>query len=87
VVLLAAGVGLLVRPYRRDVALLAVSVVGIILFTLVFQGRSRYLLVYVPIVVSLACVLPAVLTPRTRHRTSLRRSDDDRGADREVVAT
>ena len=53
-VLLTAGVGLLVRPYRRGVALLVVSVVGIILFTLVFQGRSRYLFVYVPVFVALA---------------------------------
>jgi hypothetical protein len=53
-VLLTAGVGLLVRPYRRGVALLVVSVVGIILFTLVLQGRPRYLFVYVPLFVALA---------------------------------
>ena len=54
VVLLTAGIGLLVRPYRREVALLVVSVVGITLFTLVFQGRSRYLFVYAPLFVALA---------------------------------
>ena len=57
VVLLAAGAGLLVRPYRRDVALLGVSVIGIILFTLVFQGRSRYLFVYAPVFVALAATV------------------------------
>jgi hypothetical protein len=53
-VLLAAGAGLLVRPYRRDVALLVVSAVGIIVFTLVLQGRSRYLFVYAPVFIALA---------------------------------
>lgn len=52
--LLVAGVGRLMRSYRRDVALVVVSVVGIILFTLVFQGRSRYLFVYAPLFVALA---------------------------------
>jgi hypothetical protein len=53
-VLCTAGVGLLVGPYRRGVAVLVVSVVGIILFTLVLQGRSRYLFVYVPVFIALA---------------------------------
>ncbi|KRE53850.1 hypothetical protein ASG70_12245 [Phycicoccus sp. Soil748] len=57
VVLLAAGLGLLVRPYRRDVALVVASVFAIILFTLVFQGRSRYLLVYSPVFVALAAAV------------------------------
>lgn len=87
VLLLTVAARLLRARWRWELGLLALSVLGIAAFTVVFQGRSRYLLVYVPIVVSLACVLPAVLTPRTRHRTSLRRSDDHRGADREVVAT
>jgi hypothetical protein len=60
VVLTAAGVGLLVRPYRRDVALVVASVAAIILFTLVFQGRSRYLLVYVPVFVALAAAVAPV---------------------------
>jgi hypothetical protein len=52
--LLGAGVGLLRAPFRRDVLLLALSVLGIGLFTLLFQGRSRYLFVFVPVVVALA---------------------------------
>ncbi|MDF2146046.1 hypothetical protein [Knoellia sp. p5-6-4] len=58
VVLTVAGLGLLRCPYRRDVAVLAFSVLGIALFTLLVQGRSRYLLVYVPVVVALAFALP-----------------------------
>ncbi|MDF2092744.1 hypothetical protein P0Y31_10345 [Knoellia sp. 3-2P3] len=57
-VLTVAGVGLLRCRYRRDVAVLAFSVLGIALFTLLVQGRSRYLLVYVPVVVALAFALP-----------------------------
>jgi hypothetical protein len=57
IVLLAAALGLVVRPYRRDVALVVASVVAIVLFTLVFQGRSRYLLVYAPLFVALAAAV------------------------------
>ena len=57
IVLLAAGLGLVVRPYRRDVAMVVASVVAIVLFTLVFQGRSRYLLVYAPLFVALAAAV------------------------------
>ena len=53
-VLLVAGVGLLRAPYRREVLLLALSVLGIAAFTMVFQGRSRYLFAFVPLVVALA---------------------------------
>jgi hypothetical protein len=60
VVLLAAGVGLVVRPYRRDVALVVASVFAIVLFTLVFQGRSRYLFVYAPLFVALAAAVAPV---------------------------
>ncbi|GAA4733579.1 hypothetical protein GCM10025782_36340 [Pedococcus ginsenosidimutans] len=72
VVLLAAGAGLLVRPYRRDVALLVVSAVGIIVFTLVLQGRSRYLFVYAPVFIALAGAVvpvgrPAVPWHRSFH--------------------
>jgi hypothetical protein len=60
VVLLTAGLGLVVRPYRRDVALVVASVAAIVLFTLVFQGRSRYLLVYAPLFVALAAAVVPV---------------------------
>ncbi len=53
-VLLVAGLGLLRVPYRREVLLLALSVLGIGAFTMVFQGRSRYLFAFVPLVVALA---------------------------------
>ena len=53
-VLLVAGVGLLRVPYRREILLLALSVLGIGAFTMVFQGRSRYLFAFVPLVVALA---------------------------------
>jgi hypothetical protein len=61
-VLLAAGAGLLRAPVKRETLLLAVIVLGIAGFTLVFQGRSRYLLVFVPVIVSLA----AIVAPRVR---------------------
>jgi hypothetical protein len=60
VVLLTAGLGLVVRPYRRDVALVVASVAAIVLFTLLFQGRSRYLLVYAPLFVALAAAVVPV---------------------------
>ena len=53
-VLLLAGTGLMRAPYRREVVLLAVMVLGIAAFTLLFQGRARYLLAFVPVVVALA---------------------------------
>jgi hypothetical protein len=52
--LLVAGIGLLRAPYRRETLLLALSVLGIAAFTLVLQGRSRYLFAFVPLVVALA---------------------------------
>ncbi len=65
-VLLALGVGLLRSRYRPEILLMALTVAGIAVFTLVFQGRSRYLLGHVPVVVALAaCVLPR---PRLRRR-------------------
>ena len=51
--LLASGVGLVRARWRWDTGLLVLSVLGIAAFTLVFQGRSRYLLTYVPLVVAL----------------------------------
>ena len=53
-VLLVAGGGLLRAPYRRETVLLAVSVLGIAAFTVVLQGRSRYLFAFVPLVLALA---------------------------------
>lgn len=67
-VLLVAGVGLLRAPYRREVVLLAVTVLGIAAFTLLFQGRARYLFTYVPVVVALAgMVHPFVPHVRRPH--------------------
>lgn len=54
-VVLLAGLGLLRAPFRRDLLMLALSTVGIGAFILVFQGRSRYLLTFVPVVVALSC--------------------------------
>ena len=56
-VLLVAGAGLLHVPARRGTLLLAVTVLGIAAFTLAFQGRSRYLFAFVPVIVSLAAVV------------------------------
>ena len=61
-VLALAGAGLLVLSARPrwlgarapEVTLVALGVLGILTFTLVFQGRSRYLLAFVPLVVVLA---------------------------------
>ncbi|GAA6524737.1 hypothetical protein [Intrasporangium sp. DVR] len=56
-VLLVAGVGLLgASPARRETVLLAVTVLGIAAFTILFQGRSRYLFAFAPVVVALAAV-------------------------------
>jgi len=55
--LLWAGVGLLGAPYRRETLLVAVVVLGIMGFTLLVQGRSRYLLGYLPITVIVAAVV------------------------------
>jgi predicted membrane channel-forming protein YqfA (hemolysin III family) len=67
-VLLVAGTGLLRVPYRREIVLLAVTVLGIAAFTLLFQGRARYLFAFVPIVAALAgMVHPWLPTPRPRR--------------------
>ncbi|GAB3060059.1 hypothetical protein GCM10027053_22720 [Intrasporangium mesophilum] len=68
-VLIVAGLGLLRAPYRRETVLVAVSVLGIAAFTLVFQGRSRYLFAFVPLVVALAGMAHAWL-PARRRRTA-----------------
>ena len=66
-VLLLTGVGLLRARPRRETVLLAVTVLGIAAFTLLFQGRSRYLLTFVPVVVALAATAHRS-TPRRRPR-------------------
>ena len=63
-VLLVAGARLLRASWSWERTLLALSVLGIAAFTLLFQGRSRYLLTYVPVVVALAVSLPAALPGR-----------------------
>ena len=55
-VLIVAGLGLVSSRYRRGVTVLALCTLGIALFTLVFQGRSRYLFVFVPVVITLAAL-------------------------------
>jgi hypothetical protein len=50
--------------------LVAVSVLGIAAFTLVFQGRSRYLFAFVPLVVALAGMAHAWLPARRRRKRS-----------------
>ena len=68
-VLLVAGVGLLRAPYRRETLLVAASVLGIAAFTLVLQGRSRYLFAFVPLVVVLAAMVHASLPRLGRSAT------------------
>jgi hypothetical protein len=64
-VLLGMGAGLALSRYRPELLLAALTVAGIAVFALVFQGRSRYLIGHVPVVVALAsCVVPA---PRRRR--------------------
>jgi hypothetical protein len=76
-VVLLAGLGLLRAPFRRDLLMLALSVLGIGAFVLVFQGRSRYLLTFAPVIIALSCaVLPwarAPLAPLTRASSGRRR--------------
>ena len=77
-VLLALGVGLVRSRFRPEVLLMALTIAGIAVFTLLFQGRSRYLLVEVPVVVALA----AILVPADAHlvRTPFRRSRPSEGS-------
>lgn len=69
-VVLLAGLGLLRAPFRRDLLMLALSTLGIGAFILVFQGRSRYLLTFVPVIVALSCA--ALPWARGRLRLSRR---------------
>ncbi|NYJ76348.1 hypothetical protein [Allobranchiibius huperziae] len=55
--LLLTGLGLLRSRYSPEVLLLALTVVGIAVFVLLFQGRSRYLIGHVPVLIALACAL------------------------------
>lgn len=54
------GLGLLAAPYRRETLLLAVALLAVTAFTLLFQGRSRYLFAYVPVLVVLAATTDPV---------------------------
>jgi hypothetical protein len=49
-----AGAGLLLSPYRREVLMLALGLAAVTVLLLLFQGRSRYLFAYAPLVVALA---------------------------------
>jgi hypothetical protein len=71
-----SGVGLLRSRYRRDLLVVVMTVVGIASFTLVFQGASRYLLAYVPVIVAVGAgvnpLWPSAASgrwPRWRGRT------------------
>ncbi len=68
--LLWAGVGLLRARHTRELLVMALPVLGIAAFTLLFQGRSRYLFAYVPVIVGLAAVVRPL--PTALSRTSLR---------------
>jgi hypothetical protein len=51
--LLVTGIGALrARAPNRDVLLVGLTLLGITVFTLLFQGRSRYLLTFVPLLVA-----------------------------------
>jgi hypothetical protein len=84
-VLLALGVGLIRSRFRPEVLLMTLTIAGIAVFTLLFQARSRYLLVEVPVVVALA----AILVPADAHlvRTPFRRSRPSEGSARPDVPT
>lgn len=49
-----AGLTLLLSRYRRELVVFGLGLLGVVAFTLLFQGRSRYLLAFVPLVVALA---------------------------------
>lgn len=86
--LLLLGYRLLFARWRWELGALALSVLGIAAFTLVFQGRSRYLLVYVPVVIALALASPgAQLGGRRDALARFLGRDDDRGTEREVASS
>ncbi|KGN37054.1 hypothetical protein N803_16695 [Knoellia subterranea KCTC 19937] len=60
-VLLLTGLGALLGRPRREVLLLALVLLGAAGFTLLFQGRSRYIFVFAPVVVMMcALTLPSL---------------------------
>ena len=76
-VLLVAGLGAVRRRSPpREVVLVGLTVLGVAAFTLVFQGRSRYLLTFVPLVVALA----AMVSPRLHSRTNRAKEADSPSA-------
>lgn len=87
VLLLVLGARLLRARWRWDIGVLALSVLGIAVFTLVFQARSRYLLVYVPLVVTLVLALPPAVGRLWRGDGWLLGGQHDRGTDGEVPST
>jgi hypothetical protein len=68
--LILGGLGLLRAPLRRDLLLLALTTLGIGAFILIFQGRSRYLFAFVPIIVALSCSAIPWLPGRHPTRSS-----------------
>ena len=78
-VLLWAGAGLLCAAYRRETLVLALTVLGIMAFLLLFQARSRYVLAYVPVVVALALTVDPLAVLRKRRKVA--GDTPERGAD------
>jgi hypothetical protein len=73
--LLVTGLGALrARAPTRDHLLIALTVLGIAAFTLLFQGRSRYLLTFVPLVVALGAIVHQSLVRRRSRAGSVSRS-------------
>ncbi|GAA4403598.1 hypothetical protein GCM10023168_15280 [Fodinibacter luteus] len=66
-VVVLAGMGALgTRSPPREVVLLPLTLLGVAAFTLLSQGRSRYLLTFVPLVVALAAMVAPRVTGRRR---------------------
>jgi hypothetical protein len=78
--LLWLGLGLLGAPYSQERVFLTLSILGITAFVLLFQGRSRYLFSFVPLVVTLAATVDPLtvlrgLAPWFSRRARPRRLD------------
>lgn len=71
--LLVAGVGCLRAPFGRDVLAVALTVLGVAAFTLLFQGRSRYLFAFVPVVAALAGLVHPHVPRLSRSGSEARR--------------
>jgi hypothetical protein len=67
-VLALAGISLLLSGFRRDLLFLALTSLGIAAFVLVFQGRSRYVLPYAPVLVALAVTVGPIRAARLWRR-------------------